>query len=150
TTLESYSALIAELLGVRDDERTRTSYYKYPSRADFESAGVCRSSASACTTSDAVFAPVPVAGHELVHEVMAKRTGTDVSLLLAEGLANALTCDPHVAPREAHWDFRDFKARPDEYDLAQAGRLVLGLAEQLPLSELTTLIGAIHQSDDPE
>lgn len=149
-SLETYGGLIADLLGVKGDEWTQSSVYKYPSREAFEDAEVCRSTASACTDSDSMYAAVPVAGHELVHNIMAKRTSTDISLLLAEGLANALTCDPHAAPRDAAWDFRSFKSRPDEHDVAQAGRLVLGLLRHISAPELMSLIDATHSSDSPE
>ncbi len=148
-SLEDYGGMVAELLGVREDERTLTSYYKYPSRTEFTAAKVCRSTASACTDSTDVFAPVPLAGHELVHNVMAKRTGTDISLLLAEGLANALTCAPHSKPRDLTWDFRQFNSRPDEHDVAQAGRLVLGLLRHISPPELLSLIDATTRDDDP-
>ena len=41
-SLETYGGLVADLLGVKGDEWTRSSVYKYPSREAFEDAEVCR------------------------------------------------------------------------------------------------------------
>lgn len=142
-SLEAYGKLLVDTLGIDADAWTKTRYYKYPSSSSFEAERPCRrGTARACTDSEQLFAVPPLLGHELVHNVMAKRTSTEVPVLLAEGLANALTCAPRTLPGSARWDFRTFGSPPTEPDVAQAGRLVLGLLQHVTPRDLMDMLAA--------
>lgn len=147
--LEAYSARLGALLGVQPEHVT---YYKYESEEAFRSGGRCRTSASACSDSASIHARVPLHGHEVVHTVMAARTSTSVSRLLAEGLANALTCQPGTLPREPAWDFRSFgsSGAPTEQDVTQAGRLVLGLLQHVTPVDLMNMLDRVDENAAPE
>jgi hypothetical protein len=141
--LESYGEVLVSFLGVQRHRWTQSSYYKYPDQRTLERGGHCENSAQACADASRIIASVPLHGHEVVHSVMAKQTGMEVSRLLAEGLANALTCAPGFLPDEQDWVLDDFSPAPEREDVVQAGRLVLALLQEVGPQELMEMVGRI-------
>ncbi len=129
--LEEEALLFADLLGTELPRRGK--YYKFKSSDALSEAEVCRSTAGGCYSDDTIYSILPVDGHELSHWVMGAEFGTKVPLLFAEGIANAVSCEPHFLPETDEWDYRDFGSEPpisDSFNHAQAGRLLLGVWAQ--------------------
>src|SRR5690606_6342146 len=105
-SVDEYVDAVADFLGERVEGRDK--YYKYQSAEAFRESGQCRETATACSDSDEILTTKPVDGHELVHWVMSQRLTTDVPDIVAEGVANALSCEPHFDSPRADWDYRTF------------------------------------------
>ncbi len=126
--LDAHAEALADLLSLPLNHKGR--YYKFSSDDALDDAGVCRESAQSCYGDNTIYTTRPVDGHEVSHWVMGQSFGTDISGLVAEGIATAVSCEPHFEPRTDDWDFRDFGVDPplsDSFNHAQAGRLMLGL-----------------------
>lgn len=150
-SLEAYGGLLVDALGIEQSAWSKTTYFKFPSQDSLDEAGACvRSTARACTDTVEMFAVPPLLGHELVHNVMAKRTSTDVSGLLAEGLANALSCAPGIQPDAPRWDLRSFGPTPTHQDVLQAGRLMVGLLRERSPRDVMDMLSQSRHADSPE
>jgi hypothetical protein len=150
-SLEAYGGLLVDALGIEQSAWSKTTYFKFPSQDSLDDARACvRSTARACTDIKEMFAVPPLLGHELVHNVMAKRTTTGVSALLGEGLANALSCAPGILPDAPSWDYRGFGQVPTHEDVLQAGRLMVGLLREVSPRTVMDMLAQSQRSDTPE
>lgn len=150
-SLEAYGGLLVEQLGIEPSVWSKTTYFKFPSQDSLDDARACvRSTARACTDIKEMFAVPPLLGHELVHNVMAKRTTTGVSALLGEGLANALSCAPGILPDAPSWDYSSFGEVPTHEDVLQAGRLMVGLLREVSPRTVMDMLAQSRRSDTPE
>lgn len=148
-SLEAAAAVTYDAFGIDRSRWSRTTYYKYPEREAAAVGGPCSEGAQGCARASRVVAVHPFQLHEVVHNVVAKTSGVDVPLLLAEGAAAAFGCYDGLSTIDSDWDWREFEYAGEGSVLPLAGRLVLGLSTLIGMPAIAEALAALSAAHDP-
>jgi hypothetical protein len=149
-TVERYLLALAAQLGIQESQIPHITYYKYESQEAMQAWNVCNSGSTGCSDAEGVWDVRPVNGHELVHTLLINVLGHRAHLLMGEGMATALSCEPFwrasngsFDPDWAQWA----SGNPTLEQYKTAGRIVSTMVYAIGLPAVLDLYNQTYPND---